>query len=88
LAKRQDLAVDGGVSKKGIKERLKERLDDLASFKAMTSETDLMAFAVKNKIAWYLLRPQTKVSWPAGFLENFAFDCDGYRVYRFPTSPP
>jgi hypothetical protein len=81
LAERQDFAVND--ARKG----LKERLDDLASFKTMTSETDLMAFAVKNKIAWYLLRPETKVSWPTGFLENFAFDCDGYRVYRFPTSP-
>jgi hypothetical protein len=87
LAKRQDLVVDGGVGKKGLRERLKERLVDLAVFKTMTSETDLMAFAVKNKIAWYLLRPSTKVSWPVGFLENFAFDCEGYRVYRFPTSP-
>jgi hypothetical protein len=85
LAERQDFAVDWmfGRSRKG----LKERLDDLASFKTMTSETDLVVFAVKSKIAWYLLRPETKVSWPVGFLGNFAFDCNGYRIYRFPTSP-
>jgi hypothetical protein len=79
LAERQDFALGWTSPTKG----LKERLDELASFKTMTEETDLIAFAINNDIAWYLLRPETKVFWPVGFLDNFVFDCDGYRVYRF-----
>jgi hypothetical protein len=63
---------------------LKERINDLRSFKEITNQADLLAFARKNKISWYLLRPETKVSWPKSFLSTFSFDCDGYRVYRFP----
>ncbi|HET6266914.1 MAG TPA: hypothetical protein VFG11_04285 [Acidobacteriota bacterium] len=83
LAERQDFAV----GEKGLKSHkgLNDRLDDLASFKAIIDETNLMAFAVDNKIAWYLLRPETKVSWPAAFLQKYAYSCDGYRVYQFPA---
>jgi hypothetical protein len=81
LAERQEFAEDW-IVEEGSK-GLKERIDDLTSFKVTTSEASLLAFASTNKIAWYLLRPETKVSWPESFRENSVFDCDGYQVYRF-----
>jgi len=82
LAERQEFAEDWIVEERS--KRLKERIDDLTSFKATTSEAGVLAFASTNKIAWYLLRPETKVSWPKSLREKTVFDCDGYRVYRFP----
>ena len=84
LAERQEFAEDWIVEERS--KRLKERIDDLTSFKATVSEPSLLAFASTNKIAWYLLRPETKVSWPESFRRNFSFDCDGYRVYHFTQS--
>jgi hypothetical protein len=82
LAERQEFAEDWIVEERS--KRLTERIDDLTSFKATTSEASLLAFASTNQIVWYLLRPETKVSWPESFRERSVFDCDGYRVYRFP----
>src|SRR5271165_572966 len=84
LAERQEFAEDWIVEERS--KRLKERIDDLTSFKATVSEPSLLAFASTNKIAWYLLRPETKVSWPESFRRNFSFDCDGYRVYHLTQS--
>jgi hypothetical protein len=83
LAERQDFAADWALGKET--KALQDRLDGLASFKAMTTEAGLNGFAVKSKLSWYLLRPETSVSWPMGVLQNAAFACDGYRVYRFPN---
>jgi hypothetical protein len=87
LAERQDFAVRWmyGQVLNGPK-GLQERLDDLASFRTTTDESELMAFAKKNRIAWYLLRPETDVFWPLDFQQKFAFECGGYRVYQFPAS--
>lgn len=79
LAERQEYAVDWmfGANMK----ELRKRFDGLGSFKAMSDEADLLAFAHQNKIRWYLLRPESVVSWPATFRARSAFDCGGYRVY-------
>jgi hypothetical protein len=81
FAERQEFAVDWMFVERP--KGLKERLNDLELFKASTSEADLAAAARKNKIAWYVLHPETKVAWPSSVLRGFSFDCDGYRVYRF-----
>jgi hypothetical protein len=82
LAEREEFADDWifGSRSNG----LNDRINDVAAFKATTSEADLRAFAIKNKIGWYLLRPESTVRWPEYFRETSVFDCDGYRVYRFP----
>jgi hypothetical protein len=82
LAEREEFADDWifGTRSNG----LNERINDVAAFKATTSEADLLAFAIKNKIGWYLLRPESTVHWAEYFQEKSVFDCDGYRVYRFP----
>jgi hypothetical protein len=81
LAEREEFADDWifGTRSNG----LKERINDVATFKATTREADLRAFAIKNKIGWYLLRPESTVRWPEYFRETSVFDCGGYRVYRF-----
>ena len=84
LAERPEFAVDWMFGER--LEALKARLNDLDGFKESTSEADLLASAGKDKIAWYLLRPETKLSWPKSFQRNFSFDCEGYRVYSFPIS--
>jgi len=86
LAERQEYAVDWILWEKSV--QLKERVGELNRLKATTSEAGLVAFARASKISWYLLHPETKVSWPEGFLENPSFDCNGYRVYRLATSSP
>ncbi len=45
----------------------------------------LRAFAHDNGIAWYLLHPEDVGSLDTRFLDEAAFRCDGYRVFRFPT---
>lgn len=62
---------------------LQKRLDELADFKLMRSADDLNAYASSHHISWYLLHPNTSISWPSSFLENSAFECSGYRAYRF-----
>jgi hypothetical protein len=82
LAERREFASDLVTKKRS--DELTERIGNLASFKATTSEAGLAAFARNNKIGWYLLRPETKVHWPESTRRNYSFDCEGYRVYHFP----
>jgi hypothetical protein len=86
LAERDEFANDW-ISDVSSKE-LKGRLSGIGAFNAATSEASLTAFASTNKIAWQLLRPESRVSWPESKRRNFSFDCDGYRVYHFPKSSP
>lgn len=62
---------------------LQDRVDALLAFNGMDDANAIKAFAAGNGIAWYLLEPASKVSWPADFLNQAAFACDGYRVYHF-----
>jgi hypothetical protein len=86
LTEREEFAADWGSIERST--ALKKRLDELDGLKASTSETDVTAATSKNKISWYLLRPETQVSWPENIVRSFVFDCDGYRVYRFPIQRP
>lgn len=60
-----------------------ERLDGLSRFRNTRNADELRSYMAANAISWYLLRPDTPVSWPSSFLQGAAFDCDGYRVFRF-----
>jgi hypothetical protein len=80
LAQRQAYAEDWALDERS--KGLKERISDLISLKATSSEASLVAFASTKKLAWYLLHPETKLSWPESIRSNFSFDCDGYRVYH------
>jgi hypothetical protein len=84
LTERKEFAVDWWIGWRS--KALEERLHDLDVFKASKSEADLTAFLSKNKIAWYLLRPDAKVSWPEAYRRKSSFDCNGYQVYRVESS--
>lgn len=60
-----------------------DRLRDLASWRQMSDAAAVRRFAVEHGIAWYLLRPTTAVAWPSEILQMPAFECEGFRVYRF-----
>ncbi len=67
----------------GSAQEHQERLDGLAAFRGMRNAEALKAYATSQDISWYVLHPGSAVSWPASFLEQPIFDCDGYRVFHF-----
>ena len=62
---------------------LDQRLADLAAFKRLTNITDIKAYAVRNQITWYVLRPTSEVAWPTALRDEAVFECGGYRVLHF-----
>ncbi len=66
---------------------LNRRLAALEAFGRITDAAGIAEFARRHRISWYLLHPGSAVAWPGQVLDNPAFRCDGYRVYRFETSP-
>ena len=67
----------------GAAKEHRERLSALALFTQSTDADQLTSYASLNHISWYLLRPDTAVSWPASFLDKSVFDCNGFRIYYF-----
>jgi len=65
--------------------RITERLKEMESFKQMRTEEELKTFTKTHPIAWYLLRPETKVAWPDSFKNSAVFESGGYRVYHWPA---
>ncbi|MFO1322699.1 MAG: hypothetical protein U1F15_01400 [Burkholderiales bacterium] len=60
-----------------------DRMRDLAAWRQMADAGAIRRFAAERGIAWYLLRPTTAVAWPSEILAAPAFECGGFRVYRF-----
>ena len=83
LAERQDFAAEFKPWERLCLPALRGRLNELAALKNMTTEIDVIEFARRNKISWYILRPESKVGWPTSLLAKPVFGSDGYRVYHF-----
>jgi hypothetical protein len=84
LAERQDFAADYKLwSKIRNPPGLRGRLDQLAAFKTMKNEQDILEVAREFGISWYVLQPQSNVDWPASVLQKPAFRAGNYRVYHF-----
>jgi len=81
LSERQSFAIKNFFGVEG--DRLRDRLNDLSSFKQMSTAADLKSFAARHNISWYILRPESQVMWPDQFRDNSAFTCGRYRVYHF-----
>ena len=81
LSQRQLFA--GQSSFGGYSKEHQKRLDDFLAFKGLRQAEDLQSFAAFHTISWYLLHPDTAVSWPTPILSKPMFDCDGFRVYHF-----
>ena len=62
---------------------LDRRLEDLDAFRRMSSPGEIKAFAARNHIDWYVLRPTTELAWPAAIRDEALFECEGYRVFHF-----
>jgi len=84
LAERQDFAADFKPWERLCSPALRGRLNELTALKNMTNEIDVIEFARRNKISWYILRPESKVAWPSSLLTKPVFRSGGYRVYHFP----
>ena len=87
LAERQAFAISFFFWPRRSSELVK-RLEELAQFRKMTDAAEVTEFVTRRHISWYVLRPGSEVAWPASVLDNYVFDCDGYRVYRFAADGP
>jgi hypothetical protein len=67
----------------GANKLQQDRLDAVRKLQSIDELQLLHEFAAYHQIAWYLLRPDSSPAWPAEFLRQPAFECQGYRVYRF-----
>jgi len=84
LTERQDFVAHGeGNIELRVPEGLKERVKEMEAFKNLTTEAEVIEFARKNRISWYLIRPETHISWPPAVIASPAFESGGYRVYHF-----
>jgi len=81
LTERQNYAMDVSIMGENTNLLLTERLKELEAFKQMTREREIKAFIQTHRITWYLLRPESKVSWPDSFKNSAIFQSGGYRVY-------
>ncbi len=86
LAERPVYVADTWRRQTQTDERTIRRLDELAKFRRLTDPAEIVAFAARCKIAWYVLDPATRVNWPASILAHPAFESGGFRVYRFATA--
>ena len=81
LAERQLFAGESSFG--GLTDEHAKRLKDLSSFLQMREPEQIRAFATESGIRWYLLRPTTANAWPQAVLADPAFECGGYKVFRF-----
>lgn len=78
LTERQNYVMTTNPSP-GITQRVKE----IEALNQMTTEEELKSFVKTHPIAWYLLKPETKVAWPDSFKNSSVFQSGGYRVYHW-----
>ena len=85
LSECQDFASSHFVRAPNMKapDGLRERLDDLRSFRRLTDWRAAREFASRNQIAWFLLHPEDQVNWPSSLSAHLAAESKGYRVYCF-----
>ena len=84
LAERQMLALDSTFGGKSREHQ--QQLDRLERLLRIDNAEMLDAATAALGISWYLLRPETRVSWPAEVLQRAVFECNGYRIFRFRDS--
>lgn len=81
LTERQTFAGESIFSRP--KKALQDRLDELDALRAMPDAEAITSYLKTHSIAWYLLQPSSTVAWPADLLDSAAFECGGYKVFRF-----
>jgi len=86
LAERPVYVADTWKTPTQPDEKIARRLAEMEHFRRLTDPAEIVAYAARRKIAWYVLDPATRVNWPASILAHPAFDSGGFRVYRFPPA--
>jgi hypothetical protein len=81
LAERQMFVIDSRY--RNSKDELRNRLDALENFRSLQNANEIVSFAKARNISWYILEPQATVAWPVSYLDQAAYQCDGYRVFHF-----
>ena len=60
-----------------------QRIGEVRTMQSTFDARAMTAWAKAHRIGWYLMRPEDSVGWDPAFLQQAAFRCDGYRVFRF-----
>jgi len=60
-----------------------ERRREVEGMLALDNADQIKSFALTRGVSWLLLHPESRVSWPEPFLNDSAFSCESYRLYRF-----
>jgi hypothetical protein len=82
LSERQVYVVDPYIRAR-VPKGLDERLNLVEAWKNNADEDQVRKFAESERISWLILHPESKISWPKTLQDTPAFECEGYRVYRF-----
>jgi len=77
--------VSKGLHSGTRRQNVNERLGEMAAFKKVDDTAQIKLLASTYGLSWYLLQPESEVSWPRSLLDQAVFNCNGYRVYRFPN---
>ena len=86
LAERPVYVADTWRLEEQADARIVRRLGEMASFRRLSDPAEILAFAARRRIAWFVLDPEVPVRWPASILDRPAFEAGGFRVYRL--APP
>jgi len=87
LSERQSFVAGPGAGNIRTPDGLHRRIVLLnVKFKKLTSATEVVDFARRNGISWYLRAPSDEPSWPADVDKYVDFQCGGYRLYHFPRT--
>lgn len=62
---------------------LTARVAELETLKRLTDRDKIRQFARDRGIRWYVLRPESRVYWPASMLARPDFAWNGFRVFSF-----
>jgi hypothetical protein len=86
LSAHQAFLIDYWLMQEKMPPLASERLAGLRQFKTFTSEDEIVSFASKHGIKWYILHPDDEVHWPPHLTDKFVFRESGFRVYNFENS--
>lgn len=62
---------------------LRDRLDILDNLLTKHTAVEVITIFSATNIRWYLLHPETEVSWPESIKKAHRYSCEKYRVYYF-----
>ena len=82
VAERQSYVSTGTFG--GHVDQVAARVDAIKALKADGEVASVMrAWSRANHVSWYLMHPEDEAGWDAPSLAQAAFQCGGYRVFRF-----